>query len=290
VMTHLSLVTVLTYVVWFFPQESMGKSADYYQILREFSEGKDFYAVLGITETATTSETKKAWYKQSLLYHPDKNKDPGAAEVYLLIQRAYEILSDEEMKADYDRFRTEGIPLHERYYGVYMHEWGVPKHDIRVVVVWLIIILTIAKHCYQWWRHVSMRERAKQTMRYKKAVKEAKQESSPKSKKSRDKTKETELEAEDPEIEVKVHGAEMPTWQDLFIIQLITSPYYFCKAIYLIVINWNVPRKSREELLKEQLGLSDEDFEAWKAKQLYKYQQRMNSGKMKRYQRWLRKQ
>jgi len=136
-----------------------------------------------------------------------------------------------------------------------------------------------------------MKERAKQTLRYKKAVKDAQmqeQASTPKGKQSTKKP--TEDLSASPEIDVKVHGAEMPSWQDLFIVQIIAFPFYFCKGIYLMIVNWNVPKKSREEILKEQLGMNDEEFEVWKAKQLQKYQQRMNSGKMKRYQRWLKKQ
>jgi molecular chaperone DnaJ len=40
--------------------------------------------------------------------HPDKNKDPKAAPIYMDIQRAYEVLSSEEKRADYDKFRVEG--------------------------------------------------------------------------------------------------------------------------------------------------------------------------------------
>jgi hypothetical protein len=50
---------------WF--STSSARSDDYYQILREFSEGKDFYAILGVSEEATTSEMKKAYHKQSLI-------------------------------------------------------------------------------------------------------------------------------------------------------------------------------------------------------------------------------
>lgn len=50
---------------WF--STTYARSDEYYQILREFSEGKDFYATLGVSEEATPSEMKKAYHKQSLL-------------------------------------------------------------------------------------------------------------------------------------------------------------------------------------------------------------------------------
>jgi len=249
-----------------------GKSDDYYRILREFSEGKDFYDTLGVSPTATASALKKAYHKQSLRYHPDKNKDPAAGDTYLLIQRAYEVLSNEEKKAEYDLFRKEGIPYHERYYGVFMHEWGAPQHDIRVVAAGLVVIITIAKHMFQEWRHTDMKRRAKETLRYKKAMKEAK-------------AKGEEID----EIEVKVHGAERPGWRDLFVVQLAFlpfQPFIFGRSVYQ---NWGVPRKTNDQIWQEKLGLDDEQYALWKDKQIQKYQERMNSNKMKQYQRWMKK-
>lgn len=74
----------------------------------------DFYQTLGISKDATAKEIKKAYRKKSLEYHPDKNKEEGAAEKFAEISRAYEVLSDDEKKPIYDRYGEEGLKDHEQ--------------------------------------------------------------------------------------------------------------------------------------------------------------------------------
>lgn len=77
----------------------------------------DFYRLLGISRDATAKEIKKAYRQQSLAYHPDKNKEDGAAEKFAEIARAYEVLSDEDLKSIYDRHGEEGLKRHEQQGG-----------------------------------------------------------------------------------------------------------------------------------------------------------------------------
>merc|ERR1711964_383056 len=63
---------------------------------------RDHYEVLGIPRNATLQDIKAAYRKMALKYHPDKNDDPDATSIFLDIQRAYEILSDELMRKKYD--------------------------------------------------------------------------------------------------------------------------------------------------------------------------------------------
>lgn len=66
---------------------------------------KDYYEILEVPKTATASEIKKAYRQQALKYHPDKNPgDKEAEEKFKLAAEAYEVLSDENKKAQYDRF------------------------------------------------------------------------------------------------------------------------------------------------------------------------------------------
>lgn len=65
---------------------------------------RDYYEVLGISRTATDEEVKKAYRRLARQYHPDVNKDPNAETHFKEINEAYEILSDGNKRAAYDRF------------------------------------------------------------------------------------------------------------------------------------------------------------------------------------------
>ncbi|KAJ6127010.1 J domain-containing protein [Penicillium sp. IBT 18751x] len=62
-----------------------------------------FYEILAIDKTAKTAQIKKAYYKQSLLSHPDKNKHPDAAEAFKKVAYAFEILNDDNKRSIYDQ-------------------------------------------------------------------------------------------------------------------------------------------------------------------------------------------
>ncbi len=59
---------------------------------------------MGVSESASADEIKKAYRKLARKYHPDINKEPEAQEKFKEINAAYEVLSDPEKKAQYDQF------------------------------------------------------------------------------------------------------------------------------------------------------------------------------------------
>lgn len=66
---------------------------------------RDYYEVLEITRTSTSEEIKKAYKKKAIQYHPDKNPgDATAEEKFKEAAEAYEVLSDEQKRARYDRY------------------------------------------------------------------------------------------------------------------------------------------------------------------------------------------
>ena len=67
---------------------------------------KDFYSILGVNKTASKDEIKAAYRKLALKYHPDRNPDnKEAEEKFKEISHAYEILSDDKKRGEYDEMR-----------------------------------------------------------------------------------------------------------------------------------------------------------------------------------------
>lgn len=65
---------------------------------------RDYYEVLGVSKTATDEEIKRAFRVLAKKYHPDVNKEEGAAEKFKEIGEAYSVLSDKNKRASYDQF------------------------------------------------------------------------------------------------------------------------------------------------------------------------------------------
>lgn len=71
---------------------------------------RDFYEVLEVSKNASTDEIKKAYRKQALKFHPDRNPgDKSAEDKFKEAAEAYEILSDPQKKARYDQFGHAGV-------------------------------------------------------------------------------------------------------------------------------------------------------------------------------------
>lgn len=71
---------------------------------------RDYYEILGVSKGAATDEIKKAYRKVAMQYHPDRNPgDKAAEEKFKEAAEAYEVLSDQDKRAQYDRFGHAGV-------------------------------------------------------------------------------------------------------------------------------------------------------------------------------------
>lgn len=71
---------------------------------------KDYYEILGVSKTSSNDEIKSAYRKLAMKYHPDRNPgDKEAEEKFKELAEAYEVLSDQTKRSQYDRFGHQGV-------------------------------------------------------------------------------------------------------------------------------------------------------------------------------------
>lgn len=97
---------------------------------------KNHYDTLGVGRQDSVSTIKKAYYVLAKKYHPDTSTDPGSNDRFREVQEAYEVLSDETKKAEYDRQNSFSSGSWERnktasetYSGQSMHEWWYHQNE-----------------------------------------------------------------------------------------------------------------------------------------------------------------
>src|SRR5512141_1196634 len=85
---------------------------------------QDYYEVLGISRDAGQDEIKKAFRKLARQYHPDVNKEPAAEARFKEINEAYEVLSDDQKRAAYDRYGHAAFRNGTGYSGAGQGDFG----------------------------------------------------------------------------------------------------------------------------------------------------------------------
>jgi len=70
---------------------------------------KNYYEILGVDKNATASDIKKSYRKLVKKWHPDVNKAPDAEKRFKEVQEAYEVLSDDNKRKQYDQFGQQGV-------------------------------------------------------------------------------------------------------------------------------------------------------------------------------------
>ena len=98
---------------------------------------------------STTQEISKTYRQLARKWHPDVYKGDlpieEATEMFQKVANAYEILSNEETRADYDYLLENPEAYYEHYYRFYRHRYA-PKVDVRIVIVSTILIITVVQY------------------------------------------------------------------------------------------------------------------------------------------------
>lgn len=110
----------------------------------------DPYRILGVEQGAETREIKRAYRKQSLIYHPDKNPgDKAAEEKFMMIAKAYESLTDPEAKENWEKYgNPDGKQPMEM--GIGLPSWVMEKDNRNVVMIMYLIGLVVCIPAAVW--------------------------------------------------------------------------------------------------------------------------------------------
>ncbi|CAJ0577647.1 unnamed protein product, partial [Mesorhabditis spiculigera] len=132
----------------------------------------DYYEILGVAKDADDRTIRKAFKKLAIQKHPDKNKDnPEAHAEFLKINRAYEVLKDEELRKKFDQYGEKGLAddfnpnQNFQSWQFYNDNFGIYDDDVEIVTlnradfnrvvqgtgeIWFInFYSTFCSHCHQ---------------------------------------------------------------------------------------------------------------------------------------------
>jgi len=121
---------------------------DLFDLVEEI--GENFYDYFGVSPNVDSSELRKTYRKLSLVWHPDKNQEPGAEQKFRHIVGIYEVLKDEVKRARYDEILENGLP-----------DWRQPIYYFRRVrklsttelAIAISIIISIGHYFVLWAQH-----------------------------------------------------------------------------------------------------------------------------------------
>ena len=106
------------------------------------SENRDYYEVLGVDKDADARTIKRAFLKKARTVHPDVSDDPEAEAKFKELNEAYSVLSDEQKRANYDRYGTADGPGGSGYVDINDIFGGMGMDDLFSSFFW--------RRCRRW--------------------------------------------------------------------------------------------------------------------------------------------
>ncbi|KAG9454152.1 hypothetical protein H6P81_007056 [Aristolochia fimbriata] len=198
-----------------------------------YCDEDDCYDLLGVSQNANSSEIKKAYYKLSLKYHPDKNPDPESKKLFVKIANAYEILKDEATREQYDYAIAHP---EEVFYNTarYYHAYYGHKTDARAVLVGLLLVISAFQYLNMQTRYKQAVNMVKKTPAYKNRLRalEIERTGGVSNKKKGNKQMDKKLEEDlSKELNLQIQGTGRPSVWNLIGVQFLLLPYTLGKLL-----------------------------------------------------------
>lgn len=235
------------------------------------------YDVLGVYRDTSKGEIAKAYRKLARKYHPDRYKGEDAEQKFQLIATAYEVLKDDEQRADYDYMLDHPEETYGHYYRYYRRQVA-PKVDVRVVIAVSITVVSLLQYLHGWSRYNEAVKYALTMPKYRnKAMQRAREEgllnNLKKGKKSKEELREEEesilREVVENSLDIR-GGYSKPRIVDVLWLRIVLLPYTIvCYIGWLSRWHWKFTIRREEYgdeekgyLIRKKLGLSSIQWDA----------------------------
>lgn len=240
------------------------------------------YDVLGVYRESSKADIAKAYRKLARQYHPDRYKGEDAETKFQLIATAYEVLKDDEQRADYDYMLDHPEETYGHYYRYYRRQVA-PKVDVRVVIAVSITVVSLLQYLHGWSRYNEAVKYALTMPRYRnKAMQRAREEGLlthlKKGKRSKEELREEEESILRGVVENSLDirgGYSKPRIADVLWIRIVLLPYtILCYIAWLLRWHWKFTIKREEYgdeekayLIRRKMGLTSIQWDAMEAAQ-----------------------